>query len=224
MAEIAGIRGILLDTGGVLYHRPREDRHLELFLMQRGLRMRNRMIVNKGLRAAVFDVRTGRIPLETFYDAILRLHGVTDTALFEDGHNALYRDAADIELFPGVIETLSDLRAAHYALGTISDTGHSAGEKTAWLAATGVPPTIWDVFVVSSDCGILKTDPAFFEYALRQLDLPPDEVAFVGHDATELAVAADAGLVTVAFLPDDPACVVDYTVPSFYGLGELFLD
>lgn len=224
MAKIPGIGGLLFDTGGVLYHRPREDRHLEVFLMQHGLRLRNRAVVDKGVRAAVFDVRTGRIPLDTFYDAILRLHGVEDQALFEDGRTALYRDAADIDLFPGVIETLDKLRAAGYQLGTISDTGHSAGEKTAWLAASGIPPGLWAAMVVSSDCGMLKTEARPFEIALAQMDLAPREAAFVGHASHELATASEMGLVTVAFLPDNPGVEADYRVHSFYGLGDLFLD
>jgi FMN phosphatase YigB (HAD superfamily) len=223
MADISALKAILFDTGGVLYHRPRQDRRLQTFLMRHGLKMRHRVIVQRGLRAALFDVRTGRISCDAFYDALLRLHGVQDESLFEAGRTALYRDAADIELFPGVTETLIELHDAGLRLGTVSDTGHAAGEKISWLSARGVPPGLWTAFVVSSDVGQLKTDPAIFECAVRHMGTVAAETAFVGHDSTELSVATYAGLTTVAFMPDDPAIEVDYRIGSFYELGDLFL-
>lgn len=223
MADISALKAILFDTGGVLYHRPRQDRHLETFLMQHGLKLRYRSVVERGLRAALFDVRTGRIPCDMFYDAVLRLHGVEDEDLFEAGRAALYRDAADIELFPGVTETLIELRDEGLRLGTVSDTGHAAGEKTGWLCARGVPPGLWSAFVVSSDFGQLKTEPAIFMLALNHMGTTAAQTAFVGHDATELNVAAYAGLTTIAFMPDDPTVDVNYRIGSFYELGDLFL-
>lgn len=224
MAELSEIKAILFDTGGVLYHRPRQDRHLEAFLKQHGLTLRHRSVVQRGLRAAIFDVRTGRITCEAFYHAILRLHGLEDEALYKEGRAALYQDAADIELYPGVVETLIELRDAAYRLGTISDTGHSAGEKTSWLAARGVPPGLWSAFVVSSDFGQVKTEPAIFELALDHLGTPAEQTAFVGHDSDELTIAARIGLLTIAFMPDDPAVQVDHQIGSFYGLVDSFLE
>jgi FMN phosphatase YigB (HAD superfamily) len=223
MTDLSGIRAILLDTSGVLYHRPREDRHLEVFLMQNGLKLRHRSIVSRGLRAALFDVRTGRISCDTFYDALLRLHGVEDETLFEAGRIALYRDAADIELFPGVVETLIELRDAHYRLGTVSDSGHAAGEKISWLSARGVPPGLWSAFVVSSDFGQVKSERMIFNLALDHMGMTAAETAFVGHNPDELSVAAFIGMMTIAFMPDDPAVEVDYTIGSFYELGDLFV-
>ncbi len=223
MANISTFKAILLDTGGVLYHRPRQDRNLEVFLMQHGLKMRHRSIIERGLRAALFDVRTGRISCATFYDALLRLHGVQDKALFEPGREVLYRDAADIELFPGVIETLIELRDEGYRLGTISDTGHAAGEKISWLSARGVPPGLWSAFIVSSDFGQLKSEPAIFELALDHVGTTAAETAYVGHSPDELGVAAHAGLTTIAFMPDNPAIEVHYQISSFYELADLFL-
>ena len=224
MTEISAIKAILLDTGGILYHRPREDRYLEVFLMQHNLRLRHRSIVQRGMHAALFDVRTGRITCEAFYDALLRLHGVNDEALFEPGRTALYRDAADIELFPGVVETLIKLRDAGYRLGTVSDTGHTAGEKISWLSARGVPPGLWAAFVASSDFGQVKTEHTIFDLALNHMGMTAAETAFVGHRSGELSIAAQMGLTTIAFLPDDPALEVDHTIGSFYELGDLFLD
>ena len=206
------IQAILFDAGGVLYHRPREDRHFENFLNQHGLTMRHRQIVEKGLRAATFDVQSGRISRDTFYDAIMRLHGIDDKSLFPAGRAALLRDAAEIELFPGVIETLHTLYEAGYKLGVVSDTAHPAADKIQWLSQRGLDPALWDAFVVSSEVGQLKTGRPIFEQALSRIGVNWDEAAFVGHSTDELLNAAEFGLVTIAFMPDDPNVETAYTI------------
>jgi len=219
------IVALLMDAGGVLYHRPREDRHLAAFLSQYGLPLRHRQVVERALRAARFDVQSGRISRDLFYDAILRFHGVQDEELFLIGREALLADAADIELFPGVRETLEALYNAGYLLGVVSDTAHTAEEKVDWLAARGLSPELWSAFVVSSETGLLKAGGAIFEHALAQMGISSvTEAAYIGHDADELALAQDLGLATIAFMPDDPRVPVDYTISSFYGLQDLFLD
>src|SRR5512147_892069 len=117
MTELSDIQAILFDTEGVIYHRPRQQRYLEAFLAQHGLTPRHPAILERALRAARFDVLTGRIAVETYFDAVLHTHGIADPALLEEGRAALYQDAADIELYPGVIETLARLQDANMRLG-----------------------------------------------------------------------------------------------------------
>jgi FMN phosphatase YigB (HAD superfamily) len=217
------ITAILLDTEGVLYHRPRQDRHLTAFLQQHGLHLRHRSVVQRALRAAIFDVQSGRITRDAFYDASLRVYGVADEALFPAGREALLRDAADIELYPGVRDTLMYLYQNHYRLGAISDTPHSAREKVTWMAARGVPPMVWDTFMVSSEVGTLKISPEIFERALLHLGTPADGTAFVGHNTDELQRAAELGMMTIAFLPDDPTVQATHRIGSFYELQDLFV-
>lgn len=218
------IKAFLFDTEGVLYHRPRHDRHLAAFLEQHGLALRPRSVTERALKAARFDVQTGRISRDAFYDAVLRANGLADPAAFAAGRDALIEDAADIDLFPGVPETLIVLHDAGYHLGTLSDTPHPAGQKIAWLAARRVSPGLWMAFVVSPDSGVTTDDPAIFHQALRQLDSGPGETVYVGHATSELIHAADIGLLTVAFLPDDPAVETDYSIGSFYELINLFVE
>jgi FMN phosphatase YigB (HAD superfamily) len=224
MAGLKGIKAIMFDTGGVLYHRPRQDRHLAGFLAQHGIKLRPRSVVSRALRAANFDVIRGRITREEFYTAVLRLHGLEDETLFAEGHKALLRDAADIELFPGVTETLYALQDAGYELVALSDTPHPAGLKVMWLADHGLAPSLWSDFVVSSESGMLKTEPKLYGRTLARLGYAPDQAAFVGHDSAELACVAEVGLVTIAFMPDDPCVSADYAAASFFALKRLFLN
>lgn len=217
------MKAIVFDTGGVLYHRPRQDQHLRAFLEAHGLKLRHRDVLAKALRAAQYDALTGRITRHALYDAILRINGLENEDLFEAGRAAIYQDAVDIDLFPGVADTLHQLRTASFLLGAISDTAHSAEEKQAWLVAKGISPGIWRTFIVSSNVGSTKEEPAIFRRALDELDSTPAETAFVGHKTAELRTAQELGLVTVAFLPDEYGVDCDYVVGSFYELGELFL-
>jgi FMN phosphatase YigB (HAD superfamily) len=222
MAKIGTVKAIVFDTGGILYHRPRQDRHLAAFLEQHELRLRQRSVVERALRAATFDVHTGRITRDAFYDAILRVHGLSDDGLFPAGREALLRDAADIELFPGVVETLRFLKEAGYRLGAIADSAHTSDEKIAWLEAHKVPPGMWSAFVVSSQVGATKSGPLIFQRALGLLKTAATETAFVGHSPVELGRAGEVGMLTVAFLPDDPGVRTDCMISSFYGVQRLF--
>jgi FMN phosphatase YigB (HAD superfamily) len=121
MAELSDIQAILFDTEGVIYHRPRQQRYLAAFLAEHELTPRHPWILERALRAARFDVITGRITIETYFDAILRTHGIAAPDLLEAGREALFEDAGDIELYPGVIETLTKLQDSGLRLGAVVD-------------------------------------------------------------------------------------------------------
>ena len=221
--ELSDIQAILFDTDGVIYHRPRQQRYLTEFLSQHELTPRHPAIMERALRAARFDVITGRIALQTYFDAILRTHGITAPDLMEAGREALFHDAADIELFPGVSETLTKLQDSGLRLGAVVDSPYTAGEEIAWMAARMLSPGVWNVFIVSSDVGATKSEPLIFERALFRLNLRADHAAFVGHASEELNCAASIGMLTISFLPDDPDVETHYEISSIYGLEELFL-
>jgi FMN phosphatase YigB (HAD superfamily) len=223
MAELTNIQAILFDTEGVIYHHPRQQRYLAEFLAQYDLTARHPSILERALRAARFDVITGRIALDTYLDAILHTHGIAAPDLLEAGRAALFHDAADIELYPGVIETLTHLQDAGLRLGAVVDSPYTAGEEIAWMAARMLSPGVWNVFTVSSDVGATKSEPLIFERALSRLNLTPEQAAFVGHASEELACAARMGMPTISFLPDDPDVETDYQISTIYGLEELFL-
>jgi HAD superfamily hydrolase (TIGR01662 family) len=69
--------------------------------------------------------------------------------------------------------------------------------KTRWLEKVGIAEFI-DHITCSSALGIHKPDPAIYLDAMNQANLSPNESAFVGHAADELAGARRAGMATVA--------------------------
>ena len=82
---------------------------------------------------------------------------------------------------------------------------------------------VWDTFMVSSEVGTLKISPEIFEHALLHLGTPADGTAFVGHNTDELQRAAELGMMTIAFLPDEPTVQATHRIGSFYELQDLFV-
>ena len=113
------ITTILLDAGGVLYYRPREDSYLELFLEEHGYKLRHRSIVDRAMRAAIFDVQSGRISGDQFYNAILRLHGVNDRGDLSRRTRGTAARCCRNRTVSGAAKTLIALSEGGYRLGVV---------------------------------------------------------------------------------------------------------
>jgi putative hydrolase of the HAD superfamily len=71
------------------------------------------------------------------------------------------------------------------------------GNAARLLAEEGLAP-FFSAIVDSGVAGLRKPDPAIFHSALRELDLPPDRVAYVGDSyAQDIRPAKQVGLITV---------------------------
>jgi phosphoglycolate phosphatase-like HAD superfamily hydrolase len=157
MTVTPSISAILLDTDGVLYHRPRGQAGWSHSWRRTDTPPATILWVERAMRAARTDVQSARITREVFYDALLRVHGVSGPELLERGRAALLEDAADIELFPGVGETLERLQAAGYRLGTVSFTDILPGPRFSpgWPSVASRPALT--VFLASPDYGHVTT-------------------------------------------------------------------
>jgi putative hydrolase of the HAD superfamily len=221
LETLRSVQAVLFDAHGVLYVRPRGNSRLASLLARHGLALRP----SDELRSLLADERlaayTSRLTLREFNLATLRAHGVDDPRLAEAALEAMAEDAADVELFPYVAETLARLRSAGYALGIVTDTMHPTSDKLAWLAGRGVPPETFGAVASSVDVGASKPDPEIYLAALRRLGVAPAAAAFVGHATDEIEGAAAIGCVTVAFRPDDPAVLADVRVDDFRLLADL---
>jgi putative hydrolase of the HAD superfamily len=83
-----------------------------------------------------------------------------------------------LELYPGVRETLGELRTSH-KLAVLSDA------QKAWalpeLRTVGID-WCFEHFIISGDHGFRKPDRRLFEMALARMELAPWEVLHVGND------------------------------------------
>ena len=154
----------------------------------------------------------GLIPQEVLWDAILRACGVSE-GLWLEGREAIQRDHANIILFPGVIETLSALKMHGIKVGIITDAAVSKGTKLTWFHKQGLMIE-WDAYANSMDLRTRKPDERMFHSALEEAGVLASEAFFVGHDATELGGAKQAGLQSVAFNYNS-GVVADHYIDTF---------
>jgi FMN phosphatase YigB (HAD superfamily) len=79
---------------------------------------------------------------------------------------------------------------------------------------------VFKAVVSSIDLERIKPDPVGYRTALEAMELAADRVAFVGHDAEELAGAAAVGMATIAF-NHDPDAKADVFIARFEQLLPL---
>ncbi|MFA6449630.1 MAG: HAD family hydrolase [bacterium] len=110
----------------------------------------------------------------------------------------VYRAASrfKLQLYPGVKETL-DLLRMKYRLAIVSD------GQTAWavpeLNAVGLLNYFKPV-IVSGDFGYRKPDTRLFETALKEMNMQPSEVLYIGNDMRrDVFGAQQLGVKTVFF-------------------------
>ena len=158
-----GINTLVIEPENVLYTHLTGQYHLNAYLQTLDIKPRHPQIVEKALKAARFDVMHGRISRDTYYDAILRFHGVPDDADFDAGRYALLSDGQDIVAKNDMIETLERIYAAGISLSLIVNSAMDAHEIVDMLANVGFVRSFWGKVVSSSEAGAMIPDPAIFE-------------------------------------------------------------
>ncbi len=208
------VRALLFDAGDILYFRPTRGQYLKNFLKEQGL-------AEKELPAAArnslkHQAYHGQITQDQHREALLRLYGLSDPALIECGKQLMDMDDNDIEVFPGVPETLKQLKEKGYLLAIVTDTANPLHVKLAWFERGGFGD-VWDSIISSQEVGVQKPHPRIYQAALRQLGVTVEEAAFVGHSPEELDGASALGLKTIAFNYGETA-KADYYVDKFKDL------
>ena len=168
------------------------------------------------------DVHCGRRTFDEAMAAFLLSAGLSPGQVEEvkaacQSHRRLMEQ--DFRLLTGVRETLQQLHAAGLPLGVICHSEHPADVVRQRLDRLLLEP-LWTVVVSSRDLGRTMPHPACYLAALEALNLTAGQVAFVGHDAAELAGAAAVGLRTIAF-NCEPSTRADVRIERFEDLVEL---
>lgn len=92
----------------------------------------------------------------------------------------------------GLVKTLTDLRAANWRTGIITN-GRSTFQRRT-LAALQIDHLL-DIVIISEECGLRKPNPAIFHLALNKLECDPDSSWFVGDDyKADIEGAHNAGM------------------------------
>ncbi len=212
------LKAALFDAGDVLYHRPRRRIALTAFLEERGLRP-----LPAGDPEALTLKRrahAGQISRNEYFDAILGLCGLSDRSQYPEGRRVMDAAQIDVEFFAGVSETLHRLKQAGIRLGVVTNTHDSTECKRQWFSKVGID-TLWDSFATSCELRLCKPEPGIYLAALAPLDLYPEDAAFVGHAAAELAGAKSLGMTTVAFNGDNESVTGDHVISEFPDLLDV---
>jgi len=138
-------------------------------------------------------------------------------ALGKEGYvnSLIERYSAAIELDPDLKSVLKELRRRGVTIGIITNSIHPATSKSKWLKSNGVHE-LFDVIVSSIDEKCRKPDPEIYSRFCEKTSIPIDRVVFVGHDASEVKGAKEAGMITICL-----RCVcreADYEIRRF---GEI---
>jgi phosphoglycolate phosphatase-like HAD superfamily hydrolase len=198
------IRAILFDAPGVIYERPLIGVALQTLLDHYGLRPRHPLVVRNALRAAEYDANVGRIGLDAYYDALLRVHGLTDERALASGREALRFDASRLVLFSSTATTIRQLDHQGIRLGAVANSAYRATDEVAWLGRMGIPPAIWTVYVTSREAGTLLPDPTLIADLVEQLGVLAVDTLLISRDLDCLEIAAGQGLHPIPFQPTVP--------------------
>lgn len=220
--RVRGVRGLLFDMGDVLYDATLWRRWLLQILSRMGIHAAYRDFYRVWDRDYLPAVHCGRRDYhEAFCDFLQSLglaRGVIEE--IEAASQARRRELiATLRPLPGVRPTLCQLQTAGISLAVLSDSESPAEELRQRLEKLGIDSCFTAVFS-SIDLGDTKPAALGYQTALAALRLPAGQVAFVGHDAEELAGAAAVGMPTIAF-NYDPDVTADVYLERFEELLDL---
>jgi HAD superfamily hydrolase (TIGR01509 family) len=153
------------------------------------------------------DVHCGRCQFGAALRSFLFFLGLTRAEIdeVEAASQARRRQSiAAARPLPGVRPTLRRLHAAGIVLGVLANSEHPAAVLRRQLDGLALEG-LFAAVLSSIDPGRSKPEPLCYLAAAEAMGRDGSQLAFVGHDAAELAGAARAGLMTVAFNPQTGA-------------------
>ena len=149
----------------------------------------------EGWQAVVLDRMTGRIPdFSSVLHVICERAGVAPESrviqeVLRERVAAKRKPLLSIE--PQIVEMLRQLRSSGFKIGLISNV--SSEEITAW--SDSQLSELVDRAIFSCQVGVVKPDLRIYSITCDQLDVPPEQLAYVGDGSgRELSGAAAAGL------------------------------
>lgn len=107
---------------------------------------------------------------------------------------------------PGAAECITRLREGGLRVGVVSNADGRVGDA---LARAGLAELV-EVIVDSRVVGVAKPDPAIFDYALKPLDLLPEETWYLGDTLFFDAAGAEAAGITAWIIDHRGLHTVDY--------------
>ena len=204
-------RGVLFDMCNILYDDTVWRRWLLRLLTQIGLHTSYRSFFHLWDRDCLDAVHRGQRTFDEAFESFLRSLGMSRGQIEEvEAASRSHRRTMEESLraLPGVKATIARLADSGTVLGAICNSELPATALRHRIERFGLGDRFKAV-ISSIDLGVIMPDGECYIAALRAMGLPADEVAFVGHDAAELAGASAVGMATIAlnFAPEAQADV-----------------
>lgn len=111
-------------------------------------------------------------------------------------HDALAEATAKIEPYAGIVDLLSALQ--HRGIPTGVATNSDARSAGVMLGTHGLDRYMRTIATVDRVDGVPKPEPDVILLAVRELDLEPSQVLFVGDSVADMTASRAAGTVAVA--------------------------
>jgi HAD superfamily hydrolase (TIGR01509 family) len=195
------VDGMIFDMGDVLYDATAWRRWLVQLLHRMGLHTGFRSFFRVWDREYLDDVHRGLRDYAEAFHSFLLASGLSRGQIDEVEAASLARKReleANTRPLPGVRETISRLWQQGVVLAVLSDSECTSELLHSKLVKLGLGGRFTAV-VSSYDLERTKPDPFCYRAALTAMHLRPEQTAFVGHDAEELAGARAVSLRTLAF-------------------------
>jgi putative hydrolase of the HAD superfamily len=178
--------GLIVDYGGVLTSSPFAS--FEAFCATKRLApetVRALFRDDRRARALLAGLETGAMTAGEFEAAFAPLLGVGPERLLHRMFGGMTRDAA-------MVDGVRSIHARGIRLGLLSN---SVGDAAVYDLA--LRDELFDAWVISSEVGLRKPDPAIYELAAERLGLPPTACVYVDDIGGNLKPARAIGMATV---------------------------
>lgn len=194
------VEGVLFDTGDVLYDDSLWHRWLFQLVSRMGLHTHYRAFFQLWQIDYLLPVCRGQ---RDYWDALaefLRAAGLSpgqSAEVLAAGRGRYQQLHRGVRPFPHVAQTLATLSRMGVAMAAVDCTVRTGRQLSDTLERLGLNQCFHAV-VTSRDLGHTPPLDEYYYQPAAMLNIEPDKMAFVGHDANELAGAKAAGLRTIA--------------------------
>jgi putative hydrolase of the HAD superfamily len=186
--------GLILDYGGVLTTSPFDS--FAAFCAVEGLEpeaLRVRFRDDPRAQALLEGLETGRMAAAEFEPSFAALLEVESERLLHRMFGGMEPDAA-------MIDGVRAIRRRGVTMGLLSNSVGEASVYDRELIAE-----LFDAWVISSEVGLRKPDPAIYELAAERIGLPPAACVYVDDIGGNLKPAAALGMATILHRGDAAA-------------------
>jgi epoxide hydrolase-like predicted phosphatase len=190
--------GLILDYGGVLTSSPFAS--FEAFCGVEGLApdaVRERFRDDPEARVLLAELETGKLPAIDFERAFAASLDVAPEALLQRMFGGMRADAE-------MIDGIRALRRERLHIGLLSN---SVGDASVYDRA--LMDELFDAWVISSEVGLRKPDPAIYELAAERIGRPAEACVYVDDLPGNLKPARALGMATVLHRGDALATLAE---------------